>query len=258
MIDNNAANQAKNYFWVILDVLLGGIFLCGLLFGVPALKHYGDSMVSPRIITVSAEGKTTVSPDIATTSFSIISRGMNPETLAADNNGKIGNVVDFLKSQGVDAKDIKTIGYNLSPDYAYNQASGKSTITGYTLTQTVTVKIRALDNVAKILGGLTPLGINQIGGVNFSIDDDEKYLVIARNDAFSKAHAKAVAMAEANGVTIGRVLNIQESQGGGPMPYYAKSMAAGLGGAPEAVPAPTIEPGSQDVTISVTVTYELQ
>jgi len=250
--------QAKGYFWAAAAIFLVGLFFCMVFVGVPALKEYSDALVSPRTMTVSADGKATLTPDTAETSFSIISRGVDPQALATDNNGKIGSVVDFLKSQGLQDKDITTTGYDLSPNYQYNPKTGANFISGYTLTQTVTVKIHDLTKVAAILGGLTPLGINQIGGVNFTVDDPDQYLASARADAFGKARAKAESMAEEVGASIGRVVSAQESEGGMPGPVYPMAMSAAGGMEAPSVPAPTIEPGSQDVTLTVSVTYELR
>ena len=224
-----------------------------VLFVMPAINNYGKSLAASRTLVVSAAGKTFAPPDIAQTSFSVVSRGKNPDDLSNTNNDKMSAAVGFLKSSGIDAKDIKTTAYDLSPNYQYDPQTGRNFITGYTMTQTVTVKIRDLANVAKVLGGLTPLGVNQIGGINFTIDDPDKAMSAARADGLAKARAKAMDIASQSGVRLGRVITVSESQYT-PIPYY------GLGAAPMAkeAAAPTIEPGTQELTDQVTVTYELE
>lgn len=248
----------KNYFWLLLDVFLA-VAVIGLLFFVfPIAGKYKDSLYPTRSMTVSAEGKTLVSPDIATTSFSVVSRGLNPQELAQRNNELVSQAIDFVKSKGVEAKDIRTTGYNLQPNYEYDESRRTSFISGYTLTQTVTLKVRDLPKVGEILGGLPELGINQIGGVSFGVDEPEKYLAEAREEAFQTAREKAEAMAKAAGVKLGRVLNVSEYQGGPIYPYaYAEKGGYGRGG-DAALPAPTIEPGSEEITVSVSVNYELK
>ena len=157
--------KAKKYFWILLDVLILGAVVNLVFFVMPAVNRYGRSLVASRTMFVSAEGKTFVTPDIAESSFSVVSRGKNPDELSDANNQKVVAVVDFLKSAGLDGKDIKTTSYNLSPDYQYDPQTQRNFITGYTMTQTVSVKIRDLKKVAGIIGGLTPLGVNQIGGI---------------------------------------------------------------------------------------------
>lgn len=229
------------------------VVIYSLFFG-PA-KKYADSLTPSKTITVSAEGKVTVSPDIAQLSLSVISEGMNPEKIADDNNKKISAAIEFIKSQGVDVKDIKTTNYNLNPRYEYDEDKRTSYISGYVLTQTVLVKIRDLDKVAKILGGLPSAGINQIGSISFDIDDPEKYMAEARKQAFEKAKQKAETMAAENKTKIKRVLTFSDYQSAPPYPVF---MRGEMGGANmKDVILPTIEPGSQEVTIQVSVTYEL-
>ena len=252
--------KSKEYFWLLLNLVLAAVFLGIVFFVMPAFSAYQDSVWPVRTINISAEGRTKVTPDIAETSFSVVSRGRNPEELADNNNQKVSAAITFAKGEGIEAKDMKTTGYNLSPDYQYDPKTERNFITGYTLTQTVSLKIRDLNKVAKIIGGLTPLGVNQIGGVQFTIDDPEKALAEARADAFARAREKAKAMAEANGLRLGKIVNVNEFSGGYPMPYFAgKDMAMGMGGVREmSVAAPTIEPGTEDIRVQVSITYALR
>jgi uncharacterized protein len=252
-------DKYKKYFWILLDVLMAAVVVNLVFFVMPAIQKFGNAQYAGRTISVSAEGKTTVTPDLAESSFSVVSQGKNPQDLADSNNQKISAVVTFLKSEGLTDNDIKTTSYNLAPDYQYDRNTQRNYITGYTVTQTVTVKMRDFAKVPEIIGGLTPLGVNQIGGINFSVENDEKFLSVARADAFAKAKAKAEEMAGQNGVRLGRVLNVAESQGVMPYSYYA-SAAKSMAPAPMAaeVAVPTIEPGTQEVKDDVTITYELE
>ncbi len=248
-------SKLKNIFIVVFFIFLMAAVVYSFFFG--PLKKYSDSLMPAKTITVSAEGKVTVSPDVAKLSFSVVSEGIDPKTLADDNNKKMKAAIDFVKSQGIDEKDIKTTDYNLSPKYEYDEKTKKTFISGYTLTQTVLVKIRDLNKVADVLAGLPPLGINQISSISFDIDDPEKYLSEARDQAFNKVKEKAVAMAEKNGVNLGQVINFYEYQ---PLNYYGQTKTAmGLGGGEAAAPVlPQIQPGSQEVTVQVSVVYEIK
>ncbi|HZX01199.1 MAG TPA: SIMPL domain-containing protein [Candidatus Paceibacterota bacterium] len=244
-------------FYQILKSVLMVVVIVAVLIGTHLGLEWGNSLYPSRSITVSAEGKTTVSPDIAKLSFSVISEGGNPAALETDNAKKVTAAVDYVKSQGVDDKDIRTSSYDLSPKYVYNDTTRKSYIDGYTMTQTTSVKVRDLNKVADILGGLSERGVNQIGSVTFTVDDPDKYLDQARADAFNKAAAKAKLMAEVNRVRIVRVTNFYESQGG-PIPYYdTYSKGGGALGMGTSV-APSISAGSSDLTVQVSVTYEIE
>ncbi len=251
-------DRAKVCFWVLLDVLIVGIIVNLVFFVIPAIGRYGNSVMPARTMSVSAEGKTTVTPDLAESSFTVLSRGKNPTDLADTNDKEMSAVIGFLKSEGLADKDINTTAYDLSPDYQYNPKTGSSSIAGYTLTQTVSVKMRDFKKVPEIIGGLTPLGVNEIGGISFTVEDPEKFLAVARADAFGKARAKAAEMAAENGVKLGRIVNVSESQNV-PVPYYSTMSA--MGGEALSIPAvatPTIEPGSQELTADVSLTYELE
>ncbi len=250
-------NKAKNYFWVFLDILIAGIILNLILFVMPTIRNFGNSLGVARTVTVSADGKTVATPDIALSSFSVVSRGVNPEVLSATNNKKISSVIDFLKSEGIEGKDIQTTGYNLSPDYRYDPKEERSYITGYTFTQAVSVKMRDFKKIPAILGGLTPLGVNQIGGITFSVEEPEKFLAIARADAIKKAGDEAFQMAELSGARLGRVVSIGEHSSI-PVPYYAEAFGRGGGIDVAAQVTPEIEPGMSEIRDQVTVTYELR
>jgi len=253
---------AKKYFWIFLDVLIAGLIVNVFFFVMPTLDRVGESQAPVRTISVNAEGKTTVKPDIAQFSFSVVTEGPDLEKITSENNKQVADAIKFVKSEGVKSEDIKTTQYNLQPKYEYNKDQRKSYISGYELTQTVFVKIRELDKnlgeVSKILGSLPELGINQISGVSFTVDDPDKFMNEARADAYARAKAKAEFMAKSAGVGLGRVININEY--GSPIVYnsYEKMGLGGAGmiAAPSAV-AP-VEPGSEQLTIQVNITYALK
>lgn len=252
-------NESKFWFWVLLDALLVSLVIGIMGVGLPAVSQWAASVPPARLVTVTAEGKTTATPDLAEVSFSVLSQGKDPQTLATSNTDKMNAVLQFVSSQGIATSDIATTGYNLQPSYNYDNTMQSNQITGYTLTQTVTLKIHDLTKVATVLSGLTPLGINQIGGVNFTFNDTNTFLAVARADAMNKARIKAQEMASEAGASLGAVVNVSEN-GIVPMIYKSYNMAAssGLGGAPMAVSTPNIQPGSQDITDDVTITYALR
>jgi len=242
---------------MLLNGLIAVAIINVIFFVMPTLHNLGNSFVNTHTITVSAQGKTTVTPDLAEVSFSVVSQGADPKALSTDNNKKITSVMQFVNSQNIATSDIKTTAYDLQPNYQYNRETGQSTIFGYTLTQTVALKIRDLTKVADVLGGLAPLGVNNISGVNFTFDDPEKFIAAARTDAFNQVKEKAQSMASAAGASLGEVITISEN-GNPPVPIFYGAMAQGakVGGV-DSAPTPPIQPGSQDVTDSVTVTYAL-
>jgi uncharacterized protein YggE len=250
--------EAKHWFWVLLDALLAALIIGFLGVGLPVAVQLASSVVPARTITVTAEGMTTATPDLAEVTFSVVSQGQNPQTLSTNNTNKMNAVLEFISSQNIATSDVATTGYDLEPDYQYDSSTQANFITGYTLTQTVTVKIHDLTNVATVLGGLAPLGVNQIGGVNFTFNDPNSFLAIARADAISQAQAKAQQMASQAGASLGVVVSLSEN-GIVPQPqpvFAVEPMALAAGGS--AASTPNIQPGSQNVTDDVTITYALR
>lgn len=217
-----------------------------------------------RSFSVTGEGKSVGIPDIAEFSFGVVTEGgKDIAPLQKENTDKSNKILEFVKAQGVDSKDIKTTQYNVGPRYKYfscPQAGGvcpPAEIVGYTIRQNVLVKIRDFQKIGTLLGGVVTNGANTVSGISFTIDDPTKVENEARMEAIAKAKVKAEGVARAGGFRLGRLLSIEES--GYPIPYYRDSFAMGKGGA-EIAPAvaPTIEPGSSETTITVILRYEIE
>lgn len=244
--------EAKNIIIIIFLIFLMSVIVYSLFWG-PA-KKIADSFRPAKTIMISAQGKVVLSPDIAKISFSVVSEGTNPKIVVEENNKKMNNAIDSVKLLGVDEKDIKTIQYNLNPRYEYYEENKKTFISGYTLTQTVLVKVRDLNKTAEILAGLPNLGINKIGSISFGIDDPEKYLTEARNKAFEKVKNKAGEIAIKNNIKLGKIIDVSEYQD---FPQYSykdyENIRMEL-----SIPTPQIQPGTEEITSNVNITYEIK
>jgi len=260
--------KAKLWFWILFDVLVGVVAIVVLFCLAPALGNWSGSFMPARTITVSAQGETTATPDLAELTFSVVTQGKDPAALSNNNNTSMSGVLAFVSSEGVASSDIKTTSYDLEPNYGSIMVpttpvngvmipARQQTIVGYTLTQTVAVKIHDLTKVASIMGGLAPLGVNQVGGVTFTFNDPDAVTALARTDAMQKAQAKALAMAQAAGSSLGSVTNINESTYFPMMKSYSEGASVSSLAMPAAVSAP-ISAGTQDITDTVNVTYELK
>lgn len=274
----------ENMNQTIKNVLGGVIAVAVLAFGYASISYvnsYGKSIQpsSFRSFSVTGNGKAVGIPDIAKFSFQVVTEGgKDVSSLQAKNTDSVNKAIAFVKSKGVDEKDIKTAYYNINPRYeTYNcnpfdrvllsqagESSGKvqpcppASIVGYTVTQSVDVKIRAFEKIGDIMSGVVSNGANQVGSLSFTIDDPAKVQAEARADAITKAKIQAEEVAKAGGFRIGRLLGIQGDSG------YLPSYAYGIGGAgvfksvASETPTPTIQPGSQDVNVSVTMQYEIE
>ncbi|MFA6136028.1 MAG: SIMPL domain-containing protein [Candidatus Paceibacterota bacterium] len=256
--------QSKNSLFGALTLfvlVLTVIFVYSIFWG--PLHRYSQSLISPRTMAVSASDKVTVKPDIANLSFSVITEGMDTAKVVDENNKKINLAIDIIKQEGVSEEDIRTSEYNLSPVYTYptRSSSGEFVpkIAKYTLTQSVSLKIRDFTKISVVLQKLPALGINKIENIYFSIDDPDIFLSSAREGAFKKAFEKADKMARQNGVSLGRVVSISDYSNN----YYPTYEKYGMGGdmmssSASPISAPDIQPGSKELTVNVSVVYEIK
>jgi uncharacterized protein len=215
-----------------------------------------NSVVTTKtdIFTVTGEGKSTAVPDVAIVTAGVQAQGNSVKTIQDELNAKMNNITDAIKKLGIDAKDIQTSNYSISPTYDYRNQTPR--ITGYQASSTLTIKIRALDKANSVIDAATAMGATNVGGVTFDVSDKTKAENAARDVAVKEAKTKAQIAARAAGFTLGRVINYSESTGGDmrPVPMFAKTdSAVGMGAAPT-----QIEPGSSEITIDVTLSYEIR
>lgn len=208
-------------------------------------------------ISVDGEGELDAKPDMAVVNLSVVEQGATVQEATNKGNAKMAAVTGFLKGLGISEDDLKTTNYFLGPEYRYPQDGGKPQIASYSLNQNVRVKIRDLSKVEAVIDGAVQAGVNQTGQLSFEIDDDSDQQREARAEAFADARKKAEEMATAAGVRLGRVVSFYETSGFGqpPMPYMSVERAVGTLAADV---ASSIETGSQEVKVTVNVTYEIE
>jgi len=229
------------------------------------VQAFVRSSVPERSFQVTGEGKVIAVPDVAELSFGVITEGgKDLGLLQKENSEKANSIIAFLKEQGIDEKDIKTTSYNISPRYQYFSCQPilreqelkpcpPPEIVGYTLNQSISVKIRDFNKLGEVLTGVVERGANNVSGPNFTIDDPTKFQNQAREEAIRKAKEKAEVIAKAGGFRLGKLLSLQEGVSfPSPIPMHALEVAKG------GEVAPQIEPGSQEVTVTVTLTYEIK
>lgn len=212
-------------------------------------------VISGTRLDISATGEVTRVPDLA-----IISAGvqtLQPTASAAieENAARMERVRAALKRAGIDDKDIQTSTISLNPEYQYDQ-NKPPRLTGYRATNTVNVKFRDLKRSGAILDALVAEGSNQISGPNLTIDKPEAAYDEARVKAIAAGRARAELYARALGKRVVRLLTVSESGGyqmPPPMPVaYERGMAA------QAVAKTEIDPGTQQLQVTLSMSFELQ
>ncbi|MDD2646930.1 MAG: SIMPL domain-containing protein [Patescibacteria group bacterium] len=205
-------------------------------------------------ISVSGEGKAIGIPDIGLVTLSVVTDKLTAKEVMQENSSKMNEIIKFVKDSGVDVKDIQTTGYYLSPRYDWRD--GIRIDRGYELTSSISVKMRNLDKVSEIIDGAVSRGANQVGDIQFIIDDKEKLRNDAREKAIAQAKEKARDIAKSVGFSLGRVVSFSENDGTYTysQPIYLDKAMSGIGGGG----APSIEQGSQEITVNVTLGFELR
>jgi uncharacterized protein YggE len=242
---------------VIAILIIIALAIWSLKTGFDALYSFKSTQqfISTKTITVGASDKALGKPDIGQMTISVVSNGRDVATVTKDSNTKMNAITTGIKAMQVSADDIKTTSYSLHPQYDYTD-SDAGRITGYTLEQSLEVKVRKLDQVGAIVQKSTELGANQISNLNLVIDNMDQLQSEARAKAFTKAKEKAQTLADQAGVRLGNIISFSEDSNGGGYPtpmYNAYDMKATA----ESVPAPNFETGSTEVHANVSVTYEI-
>lgn len=209
--------------------------------------------ISGTRLDVSATGEVTRVPDLA-----IISAGvqtLQPTASAAieENAARMERVRTALKRAGIEDKDIQTSSINLNPEYVYDQ-NRPPRLTGYRANNTVNIKFRDLKRTGPILDALVAEGANQISGPSLTIDKPESALDEARGKAVANGRARADLYAKALGMRVVRLISV--SEGGGyhvppPMPMVMMQERS-------ADASTKIDPGTQQLQVSISMSFELQ
>lgn len=201
---------------------------------------------------VTGEGKATVKSDTASVLAGVSATGSTTKEAQDKINQTINKVSESIKTLGVDAKDIQTSNYNINPTYDYREATQK--ITGYSANTNLTIKVRNINNVGKVIDAATQAGANNVSNLGFDTLDKTSAENEARTKAVAAAKQKATDAAKIAGFTLGKIVNYSENFGGSPL-----IRPMGLGGANLAETAKTtLEPGSNEVIVDVTLSYEIR
>lgn len=249
-----------------------GIIVVLIILVSKSIFGYGDdrSNKTEHTISFSGYGEVFAVPDIANIYFTISKEAKTvkeAQTMVTEVEQK---VLAFLKDSKVLDKDIKTSNASFYPKYEYVYATkslapctqygcpperGKNVITGYTASESINVKIRNTDDVGKIVEGLGSLGVTELSGPNFSVDDEDGLKAEARKKAIDDAKMKAKALARDLGVRLGGIVSFTESDGYNPPVYYMKAEnAADSAG----TSAPALPKGENTISSNVTITYKIK
>lgn len=275
---------SKKYFWIILcifSVILSIYVFVLAINEFKAGKYIGRSSAMQNTITVSGKSELYSKPDLAKMSFSVVNEAKTVAEAVKNNAEKMNEIIATVKKLGVEEKDLKTTGFSIAPHYNYIKGvindemplrsnamspiepqkaiqssiiEEKRVLTGYDVTQTLEVKIRAFEKISDIIDGATNSGANQVGDLQFSIDEPEKLQNQAKDEAINDAKIKAKELSNKLGVKLVKIVNFYENNYGVSYDYATKDSAMGI----SAAPSPRVEPGQSKIEANVNIVYEIE
>lgn len=253
--------------WIVFSLMLFSLFLLvRVLIDFKKLPNVGKEIYPQSTIQVNGKGEAYAIPDIATFSFSVTELGDTVKQAQEKADQKINKALAAVREAGIEDKDIKTTNYNVYPKYEWNQVQclvypcpvGKSVLTGYEVTQGITIKIRDTEKAGDLVTKIGAVGVSNISGLEFSVDDREKYIAEARAEAIAEAKAKAKELAKQLGVRLGKMMYYNDNN----YPYY---YGEGMGGGAKDMSVSSVAParaelpqGEAKITSEVNITYEIK
>ena len=210
-----------------------------------------------RPLVLSGHGEVKMAPDMAIVDLGTLSQAPTAKAALDANTAKMSALIDVLKAAGIEDKDIQTSNFNVGPRYDNSANSGQPPkITGYEVSNGVSVIVHKLDGLGAILDKPVGAGSNQINGISFGLDNAHAAQDEARKAAVMDAMGKAKVLTDAAGVKLGALQSMSEQGGMVPMtmakmaPMQANRMAA-------SAPVPVAQ-GQIDVTADVNMVWDME
>ncbi|MBJ6980435.1 SIMPL domain-containing protein [Luteimonas sp. MC1572] len=213
----------------------------------PAMQAASDA----TLLSVSARGQASRVPDVATASAGVVTQATDASAAMRANAAQMTKVMAAIRDAGVAEKDIRTTGISVNPEYRYAENKAPE-ITGYRASNTVSIKVRDIDRLGKVLDALVASGANDINGPAFEIDQPEAVYDEARRAALDLARARAAMYAKSLDLRVRRIVSI--SEGGGFQPPQPMMMMKSMARDAESTP---VSPGETTLDANLDVVFEL-
>jgi len=239
-------------------VLILFFMVIGLVF-FSALSAAAAEKSVPRI-SVIGEGTVNIAPDLAMISLGVTREAPTAREALDQNNAAMNKVIDAMKEAGIAEKDLQTSNFSIQPRYVHhrpknNEQQKPPVIVGYSVSNSLSVRIRDLSRLGEIIDRSITLGVNTGGNIQFGNDNPQAAITKARSAAMKSARDKAETLVEAAGVKLGPILEINEnSHTPGPVPMAQGRMMAEAAMA-DSVP---VEGGQNSYSIIVSAIWQIE
>jgi uncharacterized protein YggE len=228
----------------------------GLVLGLGAvgfvLSPFNATKVGPPG-TVQVEGQATINiaPNQATISLGDLTQAKSASTAMSESAVLTQRIIAAVERSGVQAVDIQTSGLNLNPVYGSASGNEAPPITGYQVSDTITVSLDAVKSVGSVIDAATSAGANQINGVTFGVINPQNWYAVAYQDAMRDARQQADAVIAPEKLRIVGIQSISAQNGSAGVTVTAFQNNAAV------LPSQPIMPGQTQLNASVTVVYKV-
>lgn len=262
---NNQPFLSLWYVQALLALILVAVLTSLFAYTKLTLREAKYGQYGMTSIMVRGEGEVMARPDVGAFSFSVTAEAKDAASAQTQSAEKTNAILAYLEEAGVEEKDVKTSGYSLNPKYRYETQvcpvnmycpPSDPVIDGYTVTQTVEVKVRDLDKAGDLISGTGERGATNISGLSFTVDDESNLKAEAREAAIADAKEKAQVLADELGVRLVRIMSYYEEEGY-PMPYGGYGGDAMMARS-EAAVAPSFPTGENETKTTVSITFEVR
>jgi len=236
----------KKFNLIIVSLMVLGLLAACSPTAAPA------SPENIRSMSVSGTGRVTLVPDIATINIGVRTEEDSVTDALEGNTAQANAISRVLQDLGVAEKDIRTSNFNVYPADRYDPMTGQVEGRYFVVENTVNVTVRDLSSLGEVLSAVVEAGANNIYGINFDVEDRDAAIAEARQLAIEDAQAKAKAIAEAAGVELGELMNINVYGGITPISYYDAK-----GGAYSEAAVP-VSAGTLTISMECSLTYALK
>lgn len=247
-------------------IVVGIIFLLVLtIYTIFAIQNtsketkYLGSSSGQNTINVSETGTIYAVPDVALVTFTTITEATTIDSALTSTNDKVNAIIDFLKRQQIQEADMKTVDFNIYPQYEWQTKGvdltvyplGKRVIVGYEAVESVEVTMRDNDQIGRNIQGSLEAGASQVSGLTFIISNEEELKKQAREQAITNAEAKGEEIAKNLNVRLGDPVSFTESY---LSPVYNSTGVATSGTGSNM----QIVVGENKIQVTVNISYEIQ
>jgi hypothetical protein len=221
-------------------------------------KYLGSSS-GENTINISETGTIYTVPDVALVTFTTITEATTIDSALTNNSDKVNAIIDFLKRQDVAETDMKTVDFNIYPQYEWQTKGvdltvyplGKRVIVGYEAVESVEVTMRDNDQIGRNIQGSLEAGASQVSGLTFIVSNEEELKKQAREQAIASAEAKGEEIAKNLNVRLGDPVSFTESYS---TPVYSSTATATSGTGSNM----QIVVGENKIQVTVNISYEIQ